>query len=334
MENQETKAHPFGWVLSFFLYDIIWFEGDQRRCLEPCNHKSQHMKEGKAMGFNDAMSGYKKLKNEEGYTNQSLLELLKQTEYSFGTPEMGTVAKKESIVFHNVGSFTVYVTVKDKSIEIGRVVEQGTGKFVLKNLGAAMFSDAQSKDTAVADRAVEELYDVIMGVKKGQPIENKAASNDGIKLYMRQKILSIGDKYSICDLDENPQYWVVGNIIGLKFKIQDNHDNEIMEINKKMVAITPEYTLIKNGEKYGHIKKKIKLTRPVIAGEIDKKPVEITGDITGYHFAIKLAEETIGTVDTERLTWGDVYSIEVRNAAYKDLVVTIAVIADNTLKNK
>lgn len=286
------------------------------------------------MGFNDSMSGYKKMKNDKGYTNKDLLTILSAVQYSFGTPELGSVAKKEAVVFKNIGNFTVYAKASPKSIELGRVVTEGTGKFVLKELGAALLTDAQGKDTAVADRAVDELYDVLLGVEKTGTVQNNSSRNDGIKLYMKQKIVSIKDKYSICDLNQNPKYWVVGNLLGLSFKIEDANGSEIMEIKKKLIAIMPEYTIIQNEQTIGKIKKKIKLTRPVISGEVNNQEIEIKGDISGYSFSIKLNGTEIGSVDTERLTWGDVYSIDIKQADKQDLVVAIAIIVDNSLKGK
>lgn len=49
------------------------------------------------MSMNDSMSGYKKYKNKEGFTNQTLLDQLAKAEYSFGTPKWGrTPARKRS----------------------------------------------------------------------------------------------------------------------------------------------------------------------------------------------------------------------------------------------
>ena len=39
----------------------------------------------------------------------------------------------------------------------------------------------------------------------------------------------------------------------------------------------------------------------------------------------------IGNVDTERLTWGDVYSIDIKDTGKQDLIVAIAIIVDNIL---
>ncbi|MDD3225766.1 MAG: hypothetical protein PHX70_13890 [Clostridium sp.] len=283
------------------------------------------------MGLNDAMSGYKKLKNEHGYSIQDLLMKLKDTTYSFGEPTLGKVANQEAIVFKGIDGFIIYAKVSSKSIEVACTVSKDLGKFVLKELGASLLTGAQGKDRATADRAVDELYEVILNMEKTGVIENKSAGATAMKLYMRQKVLSIKDKYSICKEDETPVYWVVGNLLSLGYKIEDANQNLVMEIKKKLVAIMPEYTLVKDGQPIGVIKKKMKLTRPVISGKVGTEEIEIKGDISGFHFSIKSNDVVIGNVDTERLTWGDVYSIDIKDTGKQDLIVAIAIIVDNIL---
>ncbi|HEX3020875.1 MAG TPA: LURP-one-related family protein [Lachnospiraceae bacterium] len=285
------------------------------------------------MGFNDAMSGYKKLKNTRGYSLQDLFTMLKGTAYSFGEPALGKVAKDDAIVFNGINGFTVYVKVSVNSIEVARVVSKEAGKFIFKELVASLLTNAQSKDTAMADRAVDELYEVVNTLLQTGVVENKSAAGTAAKLYMHQKVLSIKDKYSICKEDQTPVYWVQGNLTSLGYKIEDAQGNLLIEIKKKLVSIMPEYKLIENGVEIGTIEKKMKLTRPVIAGEVKGESIEIKGDMSGYHFAIKCNDAEIGNVDTERLTWGDVYSIDIKDLSKQDFIVAIAIIVDNIISN-
>ena len=285
------------------------------------------------MGFNDAMSGYKKLKNEHGYSTQDLFAKLKSTTYSFGEPTLGVVTKSEAIVFEKIENITVYIKVTPKKIEIGRAVLEGTAKFALKELAKSAISDGQGKGIAIADRAVDELYEVIVNMEKTGVVSNKSFKTTKVKLYMSQKILSIKEKYSICKEDETPVYWVQGNLTRLNYNIEDANGNNIMEIKKKLVAIMPEYKLVKDGQVIGALKKKLKFTRPVILGEVSGENIEIKGDLSGFHFSIKSNDIVIGDVDTERLTWGDVYSIDIKDEEKQDLVVAIAIIVDNVISN-
>lgn len=292
--------------------------------------------------ISDDTSGFKKHKNTAGLTNAILLEKLSGISVSFGTPKMGTMMKKEAVVYEHVSdTWDVYVLANDKNVQIGRVYSQGVnaGLGALKEAGimALTGSLAQNSATSAADRAVDELDEIIKKLLNGEEVTESnvsisTSSGNSIKLYMRQKVFTIRDKYSICDLDETPVYYVKGNITGLGFSIQYADGSDIMTIKKKLVAITPEYTLFEGNENIGHIKKKIKLGRAEIQGEVKGQPIMIKGDMVGHSFNIFLNGKAVGNVDTARLTWGDCYSIEVLDESVKDLVVTIAVICDNTLK--
>lgn len=287
------------------------------------------------MGLNESMTGYKKLKNKKGYTTEDLLSLMKSVTFSFGTPKIGVIAKKEAIVFEGIGDFTAYIYVNPDAIEIGRgLVGKGSGKRLLMDLAASFLSNASAKDTAVADRAVEELFDVLTQLLKTGVMENKSGTVSVATLYMNQKILSITDQFDIFDEDQKPVYHVAGNLISHHYKIEDVSGNLVMEIKKKMFAVMPEYIILKDEEEIGSLKKKFTMTRPVITGELNHKQLEMSGNLSGYHFGIKLDEVTIGAVDTARLTWGDVYSIDIRDKSQQELVVAVSIIADNLLKSK
>lgn len=292
------------------------------------------------MGFlNDATSGYQKHKNTKQYTNEDFYRLLSEIEMSFGTPVMDSVGKKEAVVYHGVGKFDVYVKADKKSVEVARVLgkQENIGKNLAKELAIGMVSNAASKDMSVADRAVDELSDVVKRLLDGEVITKSNVTKtvgESLKYYMKQKVLSIRDKYSIYDAYENPVYNVVGKLTGLSFSVQNADGDELLSIKKKLVAVMPEYTLMEGKKEVGHIKKKMKLTRAEIAGKVNGKELTIKGDMMGYAFNIMMDGVAVGNVDTERLTWGDCYSIEVLDPELKDLIVAIAIICDNTLKNK
>ena len=269
---------------------------------------------------------------------------LEQAGLSFGQPELGTIAglgkEQEAVLFH-MGTYDVYVKADPKNIEIAKVYSKNTkmGKNLAKELLAATVTDAQSLGIAEADRAVEELFDVVQQIIENGSGTSKVVAADSAEggvtsLYMKQKIFSIRDQYSIYDMDQQPVYEVQGNLTGLSFEIRGAAGESIYTIKKKIVSITPEYTIFRGKDKVGVIKKKIKLTKPEIGGEVDGQPVTISGDMSGYHFSIDLGGKTVGSVDTVRLTWGDCYEIKSRMPEKQDAIVMIAIICDNSLKGK
>lgn len=283
---------------------------------------------------NDSISGYKKLENTKGITTDWLFEELKKVTLSFGTPTMGEMLKKPAVTW-KIGNYTVYVQADESKIQMGGVVTESIGKNLLKQVGIGLLTGnfAGSKDNAESDRAVEELYKVVVQLVGGQPVENITSNvSTGIEksFYMEQKVFSITAKYNIYLEDKTPVYFIQSDLTHLNYTIC-REDTEIFKLKKKLIALLPEFSIFEDGSEIGHLKKKLKLTKPEIVGEIKGKNVCLKGDVFGNNYEIEFDGKVVATVDTAVLTWGDCYRIKVREDSLQDYVMIFAVIIDNVI---
>lgn len=283
---------------------------------------------------NDSISGYKKLENTKGITTDWLFEELKKVTLSFGTPTMGEMLKKPAVTW-KIGNYTVYVQADESKIQMGGVVTESIGKNLFKQVGIGLLTGnfAGSKDNAESDRAVEELYKVVVQLVGGQPVENVASNvSTGIEksFYMEQKVFSITAKYNIYLEDKTPVYFIQSDLTHLNYTIC-REDTEIFKLKKKLIALLPEFSIFEDGSEIGHLKKKLKLTKPEIVGEIKGKNVCLKGDVFGNNYEIEFDGKVVATVDTAVLTWGDCYRIKVREDSLQDYVMIFAVIIDNVI---
>lgn len=283
---------------------------------------------------NDSISGYKKLENTKGITTDWLFEELKKVTLSFGTPTMGEMLKKPAVTW-KIGNYTVYVQADESKIQMGGVVTESIGKNLLKQVGIGLLTGnfAGSKDNAESDRAVEELYKVVVQLVGGQPVENVASNvSTGIEksFYMEQKVFSLTAKYNIYLEDKTPVYFIQSDLTHLNYTIC-REDTEIFKLKKKLIALLPEFSIFEDGSEIGHLKKKLKLTKPEIVGEIKGKNVSLKGDVFGNNYEIEFDGKVVATVDTAVLTWGDCYRIKVREDSLQDYVMIFAVIIDNVI---
>lgn len=283
---------------------------------------------------NDSISGYKKLENTKGITTDWLFEELKKVTLSFGTPTMGEMLKKPAVTW-KIGNYTVYVQADESKIQMGGVVTESIGKNLLKQVGIGFLTGnfAGSKDNAESDRAVEELYKVVVQLVDGQPVENITSNvSTGIEksFYMEQKVFSITAKYNIYLEDKTPVYFIQSDLTHLNYTIC-REDTEIFKLKKKLIALLPEFSIFEDGSEIGHLKKKLKLTKPEIVGEIKGKNVCLKGDVFGNNYEIEFDGKVVATVDTAVLTWGDCYRIKVREDSLQDYVMIFAVIIDNVI---
>lgn len=283
---------------------------------------------------NDSISGYKKLENTKGITTDWLFEELKKVTLSFGTPTMGEMLKKPAVTW-KIGNYTVYVHADESKIQMGGVVTESIGKNLLKQVGIGLLTGnfAGSKDNAESDRAVEELYKVVVQLVGGQPVENitsNVSTGTEKSFYMEQKVFSITAKYNIYLEDKTPVYFIQSDLTHLNYTIC-REDTEIFKLKKKLIALLPEFSIFEDGSEIGHLKKKLKLTKPEIVGEIKGKNVCLKGDVFGNNYEIEFDGKVVATVDTAVLTWGDCYRIKVREDSLQDYVMIFAVIIDNVI---
>lgn len=167
--------------------------------------------------------------------------------------------------------------------------------------------------------------------------QNQATSEAPLaanSLYMKQKFTFLNDTYSLFNADQTPMYNVKGNITGLEFNVTDAATNApVITLKKKLIAIMPEYSIEKNGQKLGTIKKKMKLTKVSFEGSFNNMPLQIDGNFIGYDFTVSLGGTQLCIIKKELLSWADCYAIHYDDATKIDAILGIVLAIDNALHN-
>ncbi len=281
--------------------------------------------------------GYASVKNTMNFTNEDLLEKLSSVEVSFGKPEMGDIKGTQAVMYRNVGGkYDVFVRINKKDVIMGKLAAGGAGGMKsAMGMGLDMFLGHKDEETSIADRAVDELLEIVKKLESGETVTQSqqvsVVSNSGeneTALFMKQKAISIKPKFDVFDENETVVYHVEGDVTRLNFSIQKS-GNEVLMLKKKMIPVMTEYTILQGGSEIGKIKKKLKLTRPELTGTVNGKELRIVGDLMGFDFDIQIGGATIGHVDTARTVWSDCYRIRTLDASQQDLVVALAIICDN-----
>lgn len=78
-----------------------------------------------------------------------------------------------------------------------------------------------------------------------------------MKLYIKQKVFSIGAKFSVKDEAGNDRYFVEGEILtlGRKLHIYDINNNEVAFVRQKLLTFMPKFTVEVGGEEVAEIVK-------------------------------------------------------------------------------
>ena len=145
-----------------------------------------------------------------------------------------------------------------------------------------------------------------------------------MKLYMKQKVFSFRDRFTIKDETGNDRYHVEGQLISLgkKLHIYDMDRNEVAFVREKLISLTPAFIVEIDGEPVATIVKKITLLKPKYY--VEGPGWEVTGRILEHDYRIMDDGNAIISIHKKWVSWGDSYEIDIDDS--EDEVLALAVV--------
>lgn len=146
-----------------------------------------------------------------------------------------------------------------------------------------------------------------------------------MKLYMKQKVLSLRDRFTVRDDAEQDRYYVEGEIftIGKKLHICDMVGKEVAFIQQKVLTFLPRFHVFVDGVQIAEIVKEFTLLRQRY--RIEGPGWRVEGDFWAHDYEIVDADgRTIVAVHKVWLSWGDSYELDI--ARREDEVQALAVV--------
>lgn len=145
-----------------------------------------------------------------------------------------------------------------------------------------------------------------------------------MKLYIKQKVFSWNDKFTVKDENGQDKYFVEGELFswGKKLHVYDTAENEVAFIQQKVWSFLPRYFVFVNGEQIAEIVKEFSFLRPKYS--IEGLGWEINGDFWAHDYEITRSGIPIVKINKEWMTWGDCYELEISDP--RDETVAMAVV--------
>lgn len=130
-----------------------------------------------------------------------------------------------------------------------------------------------------------------------------------MNLYIKQKIFSFGDQFTVYDYNGNAVYHVQGEVFtfGKKLHIYDTQGNEVAYIHQETFSFLPKYCISVNGKDVAEVVKEFTLFRH----EYTVSPIgwKVNGDFWEHEYCITDNVKTIAEISREWMSWGDSYQI-------------------------
>ena len=145
-----------------------------------------------------------------------------------------------------------------------------------------------------------------------------------MKLYMKEKVFSWGDRFTVKDENGWDKYYVEGEVfsLGKKLHLLNIHNEEVAFIQQKLFTWMPRFTVSVAGRQIAEIRKEFTLffQRYVIDG----LGWEIEGSVWSHEYVIRKNGRIIVQVEKEWFTWGDSYVLDIVDPA--DELIALAVV--------
>ena len=145
-----------------------------------------------------------------------------------------------------------------------------------------------------------------------------------MNLYMKQRVFSWNDRFTIYDANGQDRFYVEGELLswGKKLHLYDAVDNEIAYIHQKVLSFLPRYFVFKNDEQVAEIKREFRFFKHEYT--VNGLGWKVYGDFFDHEYEITDGGVTIARVTKEWFTLGDAYQIYISDQV--DLASALAVV--------
>ena len=145
-----------------------------------------------------------------------------------------------------------------------------------------------------------------------------------MKLYIKEKVFSWGDKFTVKDESGHDKYVVEGEVFswGKKLHVYDMMGREVAFIKQEVWSFLPRYYVFCGNRQVAEIKKEFTFFFPKYT--IEGLGWEIDGSFMAHDYQIAQSGRQIVSINKEWMTWGDSYELNISNP--EDEIVALAVV--------
>ena len=154
-----------------------------------------------------------------------------------------------------------------------------------------------------------------------------------MKLYIKEKVFSWGDKFTVKDEHGYDKYVVEGEVFtwGKKLHIYDMTGREVAFIKQEVWSFLPRYYVFCGGQQVAEIKKEFTfLFQKYSIGGLGW---EIDGSFLAHEYEITQRGRSIVTISKEWMTWGDSYELNIANPADEILALAVVITIDCVMES-
>lgn len=154
------------------------------------------------------------------------------------------------------------------------------------------------------------------------------------KLYIKQKVFSIGEKFTVMDEQQNPRYYVEGSFMKIPktFRIEDEQGREISKITKKTISLLPKFFVEIDGQEMIEISKHLTFLKAHYS--IEAEGLSVEGNWWDMDFIVEKDGRRIADINKRWISWGDTYEVTILDETYEHLIISLVIAIDRVKEDE
>jgi uncharacterized protein YxjI len=153
-----------------------------------------------------------------------------------------------------------------------------------------------------------------------------------MRYIMKQKVFSLGDKFTIQNENGEDAFFVSGEVfsLGHKLSFADAQGNELLFIRQKLLAWGPTYELYRGDEHVATVKKEMfTLFQCTFDIHIDQQgDLEAQGNLSDHEYSVTRDGAPVAQISKQWFTWSDTYGVEIADSEDPLLILAGTVVID------
>lgn len=160
-----------------------------------------------------------------------------------------------------------------------------------------------------------------------------------MRLYMKQKVFSWGDKFKVYDESGAVHFLVEGEVFswGKKLHVYDVTGREVAYIHQKVFSFLPKYYISHDGVDVAEVIKEFTFLSQKYT--VNGPGWSVSGDFWAHEYEITCGPQLVAAISKKWFTWGDTYEIDIHggidpeNEAEIATVLCVVLIIDAVLQS-
>ena len=150
------------------------------------------------------------------------------------------------------------------------------------------------------------------------------------RLYIKQKVFSVGEQFTVFGESEQPRYYVQGSFMRVPkhFTVTDGSGAPIAEITKTVFSFLPRFTVEMQGVEVATIRKEFSFFKPKPKYFIEGAALDVSGDWWDMTFDVSRNGQVVASIRKKWLSWGDTYEVDIFDDALEAMIISLVVAID------